>query len=54
MANGANGGTKVVDNGIVFNNYGTIHNENAEASNAFWDRFNRISELAMQGVPTNG
>lgn len=54
MANGANGGTKVVDNGIVFNNFGTIHNENAEASNAFWDRFNRISELAMQGVPTNG
>jgi len=54
MANGTSGGTKVVDNGIVFNNYGTIHNENAEASNAFWDRFNRISELAMQGVPTNG
>jgi len=54
MANGGNGGTKVIDNGIVFNNYGTIHNENAEASNAFWDRFNRISELAMQGVPTNG
>ena len=54
MANGANGGTRVIDNGIVFNNYGTIHNENAEASNAFWDRFNRISELAMQGVPTNG
>lgn len=54
MANGANSGTKVIDNGIVFNNYGTIHNENAEASNAFWDRFNRISELAMQGVPTNG
>lgn len=54
MANGNSGGTRVVDNGIVFNNYGTIHNENAEASNAFWDRFNRISELAMQGVPTNG
>ena len=54
MANGGNAGTKVIDNGIVFNNYGTIHNENAEASNAFWDRFNRISELAMQGVPTNG
>lgn len=54
MANGGSGQTKVIDNGIVFNNYGTIHNENAEASNAFWDRFNRISELAMQGVPTNG
>lgn len=54
MANGTSGGTKVIDNGIVFNNYGSITNENAEASNAFWDRFNRISELAMQGVPTNG
>ena len=54
MANGTSGQTKVVDNGIVFNNYGTITNENAEASNAFWDRFNRISELASQGVPTNG
>jgi phage-related protein len=54
MANGGSGGTKVIDNGIVFNNYGNITNENAEASNAFWDRFNRISELATQGVPTNG
>jgi len=54
MANGGSGQTRVIDNGITFNNYGTIHNENAEASNAFWDRFNRISELAMQGVPTNG
>ncbi len=44
---------QVVDNGIVFNNYGTIHNDNAEASEAFWARFNRISELATQGVPTN-
>lgn len=39
---------------VIFNNYGTIKNENAEASNAFWDRFNRVSELATQGVPTNG
>lgn len=40
--------------GLTFNNYGTITNETPEASKAFWDRFNRISELASQGVPTNG
>lgn len=40
--------------GMVFNNYGTITNETPEASQAFWDRFNRVSELATQGVPTNG
>lgn len=40
--------------GMTFNNYGTIVNETPEASQAFWDRFNRVSELAMQGVPTNG
>lgn len=54
----ARGGSKdtptVVDKGIVFNNYGTITNETADASKAFWDGFNRISELASQGVPTNG
>jgi hypothetical protein len=40
--------------GMTFNNYGSIVNETPEASQAFWDRFNRISELATQGVPTNG
>ena len=37
--------------GMVFNNYGSIVNETPEASQAFWDRFNRVSELAEQGVP---
>lgn len=46
--NGIGGG------GLTFNNYGTITNETPEASKAFWDRFNRMSELASQGVPTNG
>lgn len=40
--------------GLTFNNYGSITNETPEASKAFWDRFNRLSELAAQGVPTNG
>lgn len=40
--------------GFTFNNYGTIKNESAEASRAFWDRFNRMTELAEQGVPTYG
>lgn len=40
--------------GMTFNNYGSIVNETPEASQAFWDRFNRVSELATQGVPTNG
>ena len=40
--------------GITFNNYGTIVNETPAAGKAFWDRMNRVSELAMQGVPTNG
>lgn len=43
-----------VGGGMTFNNYGSIVNETPEASQAFWDRFNRISELATQGVPTNG
>ena len=43
-----------VGGGMVFNNYGSIVNETPEASQAFWDRFNRVSELATQGVPTNG
>lgn len=43
-----------VGGGMSFANYGTIVNETPEASKAFWDRFNRISELASQGVPTNG
>lgn len=43
-----------VGGGMTFNNYGTITNETPEASQAFWDRFNRVSELATQGVPTNG
>ncbi len=43
-----------IGGGMVFNNYGTITNETPEASQAFWDRFNRVSELATQGVPTNG
>ncbi len=46
--NGLGGG------GIVFNNYGSIVNETPATSEAFWNRFNRISELATQGVPTNG
>lgn len=49
LANGQGAG-----GGMTFNNYGTITNETPEASQAFWDRFNRISELATQGVPTNG
>jgi hypothetical protein len=40
--------------GMTFNNYGSIVNETPEASRAFWDKFNRVSELATQGVPTNG
>ena len=48
----ANGGG--VGGGLNFTNYGTIVNETPEASKAFWDRFNRMSELASQGVPTNG
>ena len=48
LAGGEGGGS-----GMTFNNYGTISNENAEASNAFWNRMNRMSELASQGVPTN-
>ena len=40
--------------GMTFNNYGSITNETPEASKAFWDKFNRMSELASQGVPTNG
>jgi phage-related protein len=43
-----------IGGGMTFNNYGTIVNETPEASQAFWDRFNRVSELATQGVPTNG
>ena len=43
-----------IGGGMVFNNYGTITNETPEASQAFWNRFNRVSELATQGVPTNG
>ena len=55
MANGnSSSEPRVIDNGIVFNNYGTIKNETAEASREFWAGFNRISELASQGVPTNG
>jgi len=50
LADGSAGG----GSGMTFNNYGEIRNETAEASNAFWDRFNRMSELAQQGVPTNG
>lgn len=54
LANGGNQTPTVVDSGIVFNNYGNINNETPEASEAFWEKFNRISELAIQGVPTNG
>lgn len=43
-----------IGGGLTFNNYGTIKNENADASREFWAGFNRISELASQGVPTNG
>ena len=54
LANGESRTPTVVDSGIVFNNYGNINNETPEASEAFWEKFNRISELAIQGVPTNG
>lgn len=47
-------GNGLAGGGMTFNNYGSIVNETPEASQAFWDRFNRISELATQGVPTNG
>ena len=47
-------GQGLAGGGMTFNNYGSIVNETPEASQAFWDRFNRISELATQGVPTNG